>query len=135
MSQIVKSNVEKLRKEAGVIGFKPMPGYLVVRLFREDKFRKGNIVIPEGKRSLSVLYKEMPLQGIVVAVGDDFVNDLGQTRRMVVKAGDHVALRLDGKLMDFKFRDVKYVICSMSDVYGVYEGVDVPNGVVFEDDK
>lgn len=131
---IESKKIDKMRKEAGAIGFRPMPGRVIIRLFDSRAFKRTQLHLPDGvKTTASEVYREMPLQGIVVAVGGDHVNDFGTTRPMTLKVGDHVALDMSRRSYDFLFRGVKYSYAFESDVIGVYEDAALPNGIKWDD--
>lgn len=128
MADLSKLNkIEKLRKEVGEVKFEPMPGLIIARLFNPEAFKKTKLHLPDGmKNKSSDVYSEMPLQGIVVAVGEDFVSDLGVKRPIRVRKGDHIALDPGSRALEFIYHKTNYAYFRASDVVGIYRGVDVP---------
>ena len=121
------NKIEKMRAEAKPLQFEPMPGVIIVRLFDPEAFKKSKLHLPDGTRERpSEVYKEMPLQGIVVAKGAEYVNDLGQSKPVPVQVGDHVCVDGQRGMMEFIFNGVKYAWLRQSDIIGIYRGVEVP---------
>ena len=106
---MVQTKIEKLRGELRSLDFKPAPGIVVIKLFDPEAFNKSKLLLPQTEvKNISDVYSEMPFQGIVVAIGDEFVNDLGIKRPMFLKVKDHVCLSPDARNDTFIYGGEKY---------------------------
>ena len=63
--------------------FRPLHDRVLVRRAEPESKTAGGIIIPESA-------EEKPSEGIIIAVGNGYVNDNGDTRALDVKEGDKV---------------------------------------------
>lgn len=118
------SMIRKLKAEALPIPFSPPSDIIILRPIDSEAFHKSKLLIPDTankvKQSLPDFYKEMPLQGIVVAVGPGFMTDSGNIRPVGCEVGDHVLLRVgSGLISDFLFMGGFYYWTRSSELLGV----------------
>ena len=115
--------IQRLRAEAGKIDFVLTSDRIVVRAIDMVAFTKTKLkLLNDTRESQSVFnfYKEMPLQGIVVAVGPGFFTDSGNRRPLEVEVGDHIALEMGTHVSDFVFDEVLYYHCRANSVLGKF---------------
>lgn len=119
--------IQRLRAEAGELPFNPVSDRIILRAIDMGAFTKTKLqLLSNTKESQSVfsVYKEMPLQGIVVAVGPGFFTESGNIRPLGVEVGDHVVLEMGAHLADFVFDGVLYYHTRASTILGKF-GVEV----------
>jgi len=94
--------------------FRPLHDRVLVRRAEAETKTAGGIIIPESA-------EEKPSEGKIVAVGNGYVNDNGETRALDVKEGDKVIfskwagteVSIDGEeLMVMKESDIIGVIAA-----------------------
>jgi co-chaperonin GroES (HSP10) len=127
--------VQRLRQEAGELPFKPNSDRVILRAIDMGAFTKTKLqLLGNTKESQSVfnIYKEMPLQGIVVAVGPGFFTDSGNLRPTEVEVGDHVAIEMGAHLSDFVFNGTLYYHCRVSSILGKFDDQVAENYRKFE---
>ena len=96
---------------------------VIIRPFDITSFKKTSLQLPEGAlgkaKELSTFFKEIPLQGIVVAVGPGWMTDSGVLRIPGVKIGDHVAMRNVISVADFIYGGKLYYDTKASSVLAI----------------
>lgn len=102
----------KLLSEAHEIDCKVLGDIIIIRPFDITCFKKGSLVIPAGalekSKELATVFKEMPLQGIVVKVGPGWMLPSGILNVPDIKVGDHVCVKNTYSVSDFIYRGVLY---------------------------
>lgn len=116
------NEIARLIYEAGYVAFEPLADQVIIRPIDSEGFKKTKLHLPATaqKQSLSQLYKEMPLQGIVVAVGPGWITDGGFTRSPGVNVGDHVVIDGNTMISDFLFDGVLYYRVRSGGIIGIY---------------
>lgn len=121
---ITKLRGQALSDSRGLREFEPASDRVILRPIDNEAFIKTKLHIPEAAKrtqSMHSMYKEMPLQGIVVAVGPGFMTDNGIMRQPGVGIGDHVAILVEGSMVsDFVYGGVLYYHCRSSAIMGKY---------------
>ena len=62
---------------------RPLQDRVIIKRVKEEEKSKGGIIIPDTA-------KEKPIEGKIIAVGNDKVMEDGKVRKLDVKAGDTV---------------------------------------------
>ena len=89
----------------------PAPGYLLVQPQKKEKTTSSGIVLPDTADN-------KPQQGIVLAVGDEYVTDYGTKKSSPVKLNDVVIYKEWGG-KEYKDNDVEYLIIKFEDVMAI----------------
>jgi co-chaperonin GroES (HSP10) len=116
------AEIARLRYEAGALALTPLADWVLIRPIDGECFKKTKLHLPaQGKgESLARIYYEMPLQGIVVAVGPGWMTDSGMIRHPGVNVGDHVAVDANTMVSDFLFDGVLYYKVRSSGVLCIF---------------
>ncbi len=93
------------------MSFRPLHDRLLVTRVEAEQKTSGGIILPDTAQ-------EKPMEGVVTAVGNGYVNDEGKVRPLDVKTGDRIIfgkwsgteIKIDGK---------EHLIMKESDVMGV----------------
>jgi chaperonin GroES len=91
----------------------PLGDRVLVEPIKEDKVKKGGIIIPDTA-------KEKPQQGKVIAVGSGKLDDNGKVIPLHVKKGDKVLMPKYGGT-EIKIDNKDYLILREEDILGVIE--------------
>jgi co-chaperonin GroES (HSP10) len=94
---------------------------LIVRPFDTKAFCRTTLQLPDMKiqKDLFSIFKEMPLQGIVVAVGPGWLTDSGAFRTSGVEIGDHVVIENAISVADFIYNNKIYYKCRSSSISAI----------------
>lgn len=114
----------RLYAEAAPIDILLPTDMIIFRPIEAEAFAKSKLLLPDQakKSSMSIgqVYKEMPLQGIVVALGPGYMTDTGILKPLGCGIGDHILLRVgSGLISDFLFEGVLYYWTRSSELLGV----------------
>ncbi len=93
---------------------KPLSDNIVIEPIKEEEKTKGGILLPETAD------KDMPEQGVVVAVGPGKKTNSGKTLPMEVKPGQKV-LFTKYSPTEIKVGDKEYLIAKKEDILAVIE--------------
>ena len=95
------------------MNIRPLDNRVVIKRMEEERTTAGGIVIPDSAT-------EKPIRGEVISVGEGKRLDSGETRAMVVKAGDKV---LFGKYSgtEVKVGGDELIIMSEDDILAVID--------------
>ncbi len=93
---------------------KPLSDNVVIEPVKEEEKTKGGILLPETAE------KDMPEQGVVVAVGPGKKTNSGKLLPIEVKPGQKVLFTKYGPT-EIKVDDKEYLIAKQSDILAVIE--------------
>ena len=92
---------------------RPLQDRVIVKRVKEEEKTKGGIIIPDTA-------KEKPIEGEVIAVGNDKMNDEGKLRPLDVKVSDRVLFsKYSGT--EVKLDGEEALILREDDIVGVIE--------------
>lgn len=93
--------------------FRPLNDRVLIQRIEAEEKTAGGILIPDSA-------KEKPVEGKVVAVGNGKILDNGQTRKLEVKAGDHI---LFGKWSgnEVKIDGVEHLLIKEDEILAIIE--------------
>jgi len=113
--------IDRLRAEAQPISYIPHYDWVILKSIVVDAFKKTKLLIPDGSKEASLyqLWSEMPMQGIVVAVGPGFYLGNSERRPVECEVGDHIIIE-HGNLVvsDFVYKGQHYYTCRAGSVIG-----------------
>ncbi len=93
---------------------RPLADRVVIKPMDREERTRGGIYLPDTAS------KERPMEGTVLAVGDDRRDDAGKLVPMSVKAGDKVLFaKYSGT--EYKVDDVEYLILAEKDLLGIIQ--------------
>lgn len=89
----------------------PLPGYVFVEPVKQEKQTASGIYLPDS-------HDEKPQQGVVLAVGDDWVTEHGATIKAPVKVGDNVIYKKWGG-NEVKIGATEYQFLKFEDILAI----------------
>lgn len=89
----------------------PLPGYVFVEPVKQEKQTASGIYLPDS-------HDEKPQQGVVLAVGGDWLTEHGATIKAPVKVGDNVVYKKWGG-NEVKIGDVEYQFLKFEDILAI----------------
>jgi len=89
----------------------PVAGYILIKPEKKDKVTESGIVLPDS-------HEDKPQQGVVIAIGDDFMTDYGIKKTRPCEIGDVVIYKEWGG-KEYKQGEEEYMILKFEDVMAV----------------
>lgn len=99
------------KKVSSKLNVVPAAGYIVIEPLEAEEKTSSGIYLPDSA-------SEKPLQGKVLAVGDDEVTDSGAKRKCPVKVGDVVIYKKWGG-NEVKIKGIEYLFAKFDDILAV----------------